>query len=100
MSNMKWVICDHVTPPKRPIPKWARMASRDKDGVWIAAGLLGKEIAIYLLLGFDGSPACLYRKHLYVQASWAKREFPKLQAEIERIEKAVNDHLDGEGRES
>jgi hypothetical protein len=83
--NLTWFVVE--PPPGKKAPKWARSVALKDDGtIWIPAALVGGEMEVFLCACFDGTALFSWKKHVFVETGWAKREFRRHAELVEKIE--------------
>lgn len=81
---------DGLSPAQqRRLPKWARRAAWHEGQIYLPAIVAGNEVMVFLCMGYDATPALLYRQHLFCPADWLAREFPDAAEACEKAGKKV-----------
>ena len=93
--SFRWVAVPNP-PGYKKTPLWKRSAAIDDQGdVWVPAVIAGSEKIVFLCAGYDGEPAVIESKHLFVRASWMAREFPETREVCEKITKRMREGFQG-----
>lgn len=72
------------------LPKWARSLALSPEGkLYVPAALAASEIVVLIAAGYDGTPVMQTDGHLFVEADWMAREFPKTAAAIEHMRESI-----------
>jgi hypothetical protein len=76
------------------VPKWLTTAGMSDSGtVFVAARVAGNELAVTLAAQFDGVPAALYRRHVFLPVDWLAQEYPATADDLKVVERRVREHF-------
>lgn len=65
---------------KKKQPAWLRTVLRSDDGIlFIPAILAGNEHPAFLCAIFDGIPYSMFKNHVFLPATWLKKEYPVME---------------------
>lgn len=80
-----------VQPKKRlKGERWQRTAGLDHAGqIWVPAAVAGNERSVMLCASFDNEPAIFREHHLFLRATWLRREFPRAADILDVIEARI-----------
>lgn len=92
-DDVVWVTAEANMPKNARSPRWMLSAGYSAGEVFVPAAVGGNENQVALCAMHDGVALITCWKHVYVPATWAKREFPKEADVIELIERRVQERL-------
>jgi hypothetical protein len=77
-------------PPGRKVPRWQRRVARAADGsIFVPAAFAGREQAVALCAAYDGVPAIVEAKHVYLPVHWLALEYPDVAELCGRIQSMI-----------
>jgi hypothetical protein len=84
--GMQWFSV--IRPQGTREPQWKLCAGIDDDGtVFAPAGIAGNEQTVLLCALFDGVPAVVDKRHVYLPTTWLANEYPDMAEVFRTIER-------------
>jgi hypothetical protein len=91
-KTVEW-FCVEQSSGKR-MPEWMRSVAVGDDGtIFAPAAMSGNEKRAMLCASWDGVPAVLNAKHVYLPVKWLAKEYPELAGLVRRIERRLGAEL-------
>lgn len=76
----------------RRLPKWALRAYQHEGRLFVPAALGASEQEVMLCASYDGVRVCMDAWHVYVEAEWLARNYPKTASIIARCLTQIKNH--------